>query len=236
MGGPVTSENHHLKPRPHHQTRKRYLMTRNDVRNAVLFPVAALFLASCGVSGATRTTSTTLDTLDPSTTTTTTTVPIEPCALAATWLSERPISGLPDPVARARTAVIDAALACDYQRLGGLAAASEHGFTYSFGEDGDPAEYWEKAGRDDDRILEDLVRILNMTPAEKETQFTTDVYTPIHVWPAAFGEDPSQEDWDEVSQMYTGEEIAEMIEFGGYIGWRTGFTEDGQWIFFVSGD
>ncbi|MGI8515369.1 MAG: hypothetical protein ACR2NT_09560 [Acidimicrobiia bacterium] len=143
---------------------------------------------------------------------------------------------LPEPVAEMRLAIIEAAIDCNYERLADLALAGRDEFTYSFGGGGDPAEYWREAEDRGEPVMAVLVAVLDLSGAQKETQFETDVFTTIYVWPAAFADNPSDADWEEVGELYTEEEIASMKEFGGYIGYRVGTTSDGDWVFFVAGD
>jgi len=147
-----------------------------------------------------------------------------------------PVTGVPQAVADMRAAIVTAALACDFNELARLALAGDRPFTASFGGGEDPAELWRAAEARGDDLTADLVRILAMSWTTQDTQFETDVYTTIWTWPAAFGDGATEADWAEVADLYSAEEIAQMKDFGGYIGWRAGFTEDGDWVFFVAGD
>ena len=215
---------------------ERVPVSRRHYRRVAAFTSLTLLIAACGIGGASITTSTTAPTT--STTSTTSTTMVDPCPLADAGLSEKPASGLPQAVDDARSDVIKAALECDYETLANLARASEFGFTFGDGAEGDPVEYWKNLKGGEFQALEYLVTVLNMSFGEKETQFETDVYTQIYVWPAVFGEaeEPSDADWDELKSLYSDEEIAQMRSTGFYGGWRTAFTEDGQWVFFVAGD
>jgi len=116
--------------------------------------------------------------------------------------------------------------------------ALEHGrFTYSFGGYSPPSreELLDAWGRTD---FENMITVLDLPYGTKETQLEPDVYSTIYVWPSAFGDNPTDADWQAVedSGLHTAEEIEQMHEFGGYTGWRIGITEDGDWLFFVAGD
>ncbi len=81
-----------------------------------------------------------------------------------------------------------------------------------------------------------MVRILNLPWG---TRTAADQEGPIYVWPSAFGDNPTEEDWAalEAAGLATAEQRAEMEEiFGGWAGNRAGITADGDWIFFVGGD
>lgn len=67
----------------------------------------------------------------------------------------------------------------------------------------------------------------NSATAEQSTQFET-VYPTMYVWPAAFGNNPSSADWDEVRCSTPRRRIASMKLFAA--------TFYGNWVFFVVGD
>lgn len=60
------------------------------------------------------------------------------------------------------------------------------------------------------------------------------------MWPSAFAYDEwaaaPEEDKDALRPLYTEENFEGFARFGGYIGYRVGITEQGEWIFFVAGD
>lgn len=138
---------------------------------------------------------------------------------------------LPDEVAAARRAIVAAAVACDYDALAGLTGP---GFTYSFGDDGDPAGHWrtlETEGRGP-KPLRFLVELFDRPYG------TTDDGS--YVWPSAF----TYDDWSSVPDadrealrpLYGDEDFAAWEDFGSYIGYRISITADGEWTFFVAGD
>lgn len=142
---------------------------------------------------------------------------------------------VPDAVKRTREEIFDAARACDYERLGEVADEGERDFTFSFGGGDDAADFWrteESEGRD---TLHKLVALLDLSHATRDTEGTTQ-----YLWPSAF----SYDSWDEVperakeelSRVYTAEEMESFEQFGAYGGHRIGIAEDGEWLFFVAGD
>ncbi|MGH9030562.1 MAG: hypothetical protein ACRDZV_00410 [Acidimicrobiia bacterium] len=151
---------------------------------------------------------------------------------------------LPDPVAVMRQQIINAATACNYDELEELALQGDSRFTYSFGEDGDPAEYWRIAeerhtcgelGAEEHGVLEILAGLLNrpygVTDGGDET---------IYVWPSAstygsWSEVPA-EDQKALKPLYDEEDFEHFEELFAYIGYRVGITAAGDWIFFVAGD
>lgn len=149
--------------------------------------------------------------------------------------ADLPDAAVTDTVAATREAVFLAALACDYDALGALASANPEGFSHSFGDDGDPAGYWREAEGGGERVLFALATLLRLEPRE-QTEADGGDYV---VWPAAFAEDATDADWQEVAGLgiYTPEEVEQLRAAGsGYAGWRTGIDADGNWDFFIAGD
>lgn len=141
--------------------------------------------------------------------------------------------GLPREVASRFNAIVMAAVDCDFDALEALAGPD---FSIFFGAYGvEKFREWEIEGRGE---LGTLLKVLAMSFSRYEyTEPDLGVY---YTWPAAFGYDHwdqiPQEYVDELLTLYTQEELDYMAQFGGYAGWRTGFTEDGTWRFFTSGD
>ena len=113
-------------------------------------------------------------------------------------------------------------------------AAESPGFAYSFGAEDDFAAYVEAAraaGRDP---VAELALILSMSPGET----TLDGLRVFH-WPYFY-------DWE--AARYTPEARADAARIVGveaaaqitdelaYLGPRAGFDENGQWLFYVTGD
>lgn len=147
--------------------------------------------------------------------------------------------GLPVPVADMRRAIHRAAVGCDLPALADLAMAGSRGFTYSFGDGGDPARYWLRLEEEGAQPLRVLTRVLDLPHVTVETQFTADEFETIYVWPSAYAGDATDADWDAVvdAGLLTDEEARRMREeLGGYLGHRVGITADGEWVFFVAGD
>lgn len=190
----------------------------------------ALVVTACGSDTATDTTQPPTTQPNPPTTTTTTTVP-----RCADLDDTSAPSGLPGPVAETYAAILEALVDCDFDTLGELASAGERDFTYSFGGSDDPAGFWSGQTPNSETIAL-LAGVMTKSFGMMETQFVADELTELYYWPAAFGPDPTDEQWDEVRDLYSDDEIAQMQEFGGYIGYRAGIAEDGEWVFFVAGD
>jgi len=138
---------------------------------------------------------------------------------------------LPSAVAERREAILTAALICD---LDALAILTSPSFTASFG-GGDPKDVWiadEDSGYEPMRALVEILRL-----APTPTEAADGVF---FLWPPAFTYDT----WEEVPEadrealrvLYNDSDFEGFAQFGGYIGYRTGITEDGTWTFFVAGD
>ncbi len=171
------------------------------------------------------------DTTEPAVSTTMVFIP----ACSATGMEQPGPSDVPDPVAATRDLIIGFALNCDYQGLAELAGGAAGHFTYSFGDEGDPAGFWREAEDNRDDVLATLVALLGMSHGTLEA-VTDNESVPLYFWPAAFGAEATEDDWKEVAALYSPEEIASMKDFGGYIGYRVGITGTGDWVFFVAGD
>jgi hypothetical protein len=78
-----------------------------------------------------------------------------------------------------------------------------------------------------------LVRTLSLPWAREALEVEPFVF---YVWPSAYLVDADEAAWAAVAGLYTAEEIETMRDYGGFIGWRVGITEAGEWRFFVAGD
>ena len=155
------------------------------------------------------------------------------CSAAGLEHDESSPPGLPEPVSEMRRAIFEAAAACDYERLEALALEGGTEFTYSFGGNSTPAAYWRELEEGGQDPLAMLVRTLALPYARD----TYDVEpTVLFVWPSAYSDEATGFDWLALEGLYSDEEIAIYINEGGFMGWRAGITEDGDWRFFVAGD
>lgn len=163
--------------------------------------------------------------------TTATTAKPEPSCSAAGSSRPGPQADLPSAVADKRAAILAAALACD---LDGLAALTGPDFTVSFG-GGDPVDVWEAAEATGDGPMRFLVELLAMPYATQTIDDRT-----IYVWPSAFAAeswaDVTAADREALAKLYDEQAMTSFEQFGGYIGYRIGIDQDGEWMFFVAGD
>jgi hypothetical protein len=159
-----------------------------------------------------------------------TTVPTADCSAAGMTMPPDQ-EGLPMAVAETRRAILEAAIACDYESLEALAAT---GFRTSFGGTGfEKIPEWEETGMYPATKL--MVQLLG-TPYGFENELEPRTYW----WPSAFGYDS----WDEIQpadmeplrSIYTEEELEMTAEFGSYALWRLSIDESGEWTTFIAGD
>ena len=172
-------------------------------------------------------------------TTTTTTVPSTgTCSTTGLDLVLERQPDLPAPVAATRHAIFDAARACDYDTIQALADAGDEFFTASFG--GSDTSYYADLEARGSPALADMARHLNQ-PHAATTDGDGTVY---HTWPSAFvqlesayGDGLLDADYRKLLELYSVEDLEAMFDgIGGYVGWRHGILEDGEWWFFVAGD
>jgi len=145
---------------------------------------------------------------------------------------------LPKPVMVTRSAIFDAAMECNYTALEALASAGERFFEASFGGAGVP-DYWIDLEARGGTVLAAMARHLNQPHAVSASDEGT-----TFVWPSAMvrlaspgGEGLTDAHFSALLELYTLEELEEMFAVvGGYVGWRHGIDETGEWLFFVAGD
>lgn len=144
-------------------------------------------------------------------------------------------SELPQAVSNMRMAIIDAARACDYDKLAELALTGDGTFTYSFGGGGRPAAFWREAEAAGQAPLRLLVEPLDGPPAIRQLEGSTQ-----YLWPAAYGferwRDVPASAREDLRRMSGKDDIRRFAHFGSYAGYRVGITESGDWIFFVGRD
>lgn len=149
---------------------------------------------------------------------------------------------LPPAVGEMRERIVDAALRCDYDALNALAVDGRDVFSYSFGDpDQEPGEYWRMIEEAEPRFREPVLSLLVQT---LDLSYCTQRFEDLdgegmvtqYEWPSAHCDAPTGEQWAELEGLYTDEEIQSMKDFGGFIGWRIGILEDGDWISYIAGD
>lgn len=156
------------------------------------------------------------------------------CSADASTSEPTPQPALPPSVADMRASIVEAATHCDYRELARLAMAGDTTFTYSFGDHGDPAEFWRRLESRGEPVLSILVELLERPFSTRTVGGTTQ-----YLWPSAYG----YESWSDVPKaeqevlrpLYSDEDLRRFEQFGSYAGYRVGIVP-GDWIFFVAGD
>ena len=196
-----------------------------------LLAVLVLALAGCGSGDGSDDAASTQPTTVTQTVTETETVAQEPevkCSTAGLRLT-LPEQDLPPVVADVRKRIFDAAIACDYDTLEQIALEQGEGFTFSYGPGTSAAEHWRTLEEGGEGPLSVLAIILTMPYTRNETG--------SYAWPTAYQESPSEADWQALvdAGLYSQVQI-DAMKGGGYVGYRTAITADGDWQFFVAGD
>jgi hypothetical protein len=144
-------------------------------------------------------------------------------------------TALPPAVQTTHDSLRAAAAANDLPAMAALADDSE--FIFSFGDDSDPAAYWQSLKADGIDIPQIVVALLDM-PCAKLTYDSGVEF----VWPSA-NEIPYSElttaEIDLLQAIYNGkltDNYLEGTETGYYVGWRLFIAEDGRWTTLVAGD
>ncbi len=153
----------------------------------------------------------------------------EDCSGQGNRVELAPAPDLPEAVAAQRAFLIEAALRCDEQLLHTATEESDQ-FTAAFDSEVDLIGLlWELEEAGEEPFLR-LAQVLATTPALAASGET-------YVWPQVTTGRPehtTDEAWAELTWVEDLE--AARSQGDGYLGWRAGISEDGQWRFFVQGD
>jgi len=153
------------------------------------------------------------------------------CSASGQQVTLAPAPGLPAEVAALRVFLIDAALRCDEQLLR-TAMDESDAFNASFGGEVDALGLWWELEEAGEQPFLRMAEVLATTPGVVEGS-----EGPIHVWPRVSSgepEDTTEAAWSEVTWV---EDLAVAKAQGdGYLDWRVGISDDGQWRYFVRGD
>jgi hypothetical protein len=203
-------------------------------RRLALVAVLVLALAGCGSDGrdeASSTLPTTVTVTATETETETETVTQAPEARCSATVGRLtlPEQDLPPAVADVRKRIFDAALACDYDLLQQIAVEKGEGFTFTYGPGTTAAEHWRTLEENGEGPLSVLAIILAMPYTRNETG--------SYAWPTAYQESPPEAAWQALIDAHLYSEVqVDAMRAGGYVGYRTAITPDGDWQFFVAGD
>ncbi|MCP1198024.1 hypothetical protein [Notoacmeibacter sp. MSK16QG-6] len=148
------------------------------------------------------------------------------------------LSTLPEPVARMRQLIIDAARSGDVERLRPLLGMGERQTTLSLGGvDGDVIAFLKEVSGDEEG--QEILAILSEILEAGYVHFDEGEKTELYVWPYFFGrslETLTPEQKVELFRIVTAGDYADMLQIGAYVFYRVGITPDGEWAFFVAGD
>jgi hypothetical protein len=140
--------------------------------------------------------------------------------------------GLPEPVAKTRSAILAAAESGEYAPLREVVNPESFLSDFGFGDEPDPVGRWEKMGP---RLLETMATLLRMPHVVRETNEGT-----LYEWPR-FNADSSAGDVsagerEALLTIMTEDELANaFLPEYGYTGPHVGILADGDWWLFVSG-
>lgn len=144
---------------------------------------------------------------------------------------------LPSPVLRTRNALLQAARSGNLEKLRPILDAGDTKTIVSFGSDDDAITYWKDSsvdgtGRD---ILADMIKVFSSGFVHINAGTADDLY----IWPYHFVYPidkltPEQE--VELFLLIPAQYREDMVEAGGYIGFRAGISPNGFLMFFVAGD
>ncbi|MQA99800.1 MAG: hypothetical protein GEU78_05845 [Actinobacteria bacterium] len=156
---------------------------------------------------------------------------------SATGMSPEPSEqDLPTAVARLRAQIVEAAVLCDYRELARLGTGGD-GFSYGAGS-GDPARYWERLERDPDGDEEPMALLVGTLELPHCVERATSAGVTLYAWPGVQCSTSTDEDYDSLveSGLYTEQQVRAFKDAGGFLGWRIGITEEGDWLYFTAGD
>jgi hypothetical protein len=147
-------------------------------------------------------------------------------------------SKLPEPVARMRQLIIDAATTGDIARLRSLLGTGPTATRLALNDiEGDPVDYLKSVSGDNEgqEILAILLDILNSGYVHIDAGTPDDMF----VWPyfAAMPLEaltPPQR--VELLRIVTAGDVDDMLAYGSYNFYRVGITPDGEWRIFMTGD
>jgi hypothetical protein len=140
--------------------------------------------------------------------------------------------GLPDPVAKTRTAILAAAESGEYGSLRDVVQPKSFLSDFGFGEESDPVGRWQTMGP---KPLETMGTLLRMPHVVRETNEGT-----LYEWPQFNADssagDVSADERELLLTIMTEDELnnAFLPEYG-YTGPHLGILAVGDWWFFLSG-
>lgn len=136
---------------------------------------------------------------------------------------------LPAGVAAMRAAIARAAVRCDFAELQRLTERGDTPFTYMLaGDPGEPGTFWQHEEARGAHPLLAMVRLLKMPCARMNGGLQ-------YVWPSAYQDEPRAADWGALGTLYSQDAVKHYQQVG-YLGYRLGIGQTGEWLYFVQGD
>lgn len=155
---------------------------------------------------------------------------------SAAGMGPRPAAqpGLPGAVRSLRLQIVEAAVACDFDRLEALAEDGGTEFTFSYGAGTDASAHWRQAEADGEEPMRYLATVLSLPYRAVDGADPA-----LYAWPSAF----TYPSWDAVPEaerqallrLYSEADLGQFEQFGSYGGFRVGITQQGDWLYFVAG-
>lgn len=140
---------------------------------------------------------------------------------------KRPQRGLPGPVQKMRLDIINACIKAKYLQLEKLALPGRKHFDFSFSGAKRPSVFWHQQEAKGNHILAKMVATLHL-PYKRNGH--------LYVWPSAYGDNPTDKDWNGLSELYSQRDIELFKQYSGFTGMRLAIADDGDWIYAIEGD
>jgi hypothetical protein len=140
--------------------------------------------------------------------------------------AEDPLAGLSAATRATRDGLLAAARVGDWDAIAAL-LPTERRFTFSFGDEDDAVAFYTSLDED---VAAVIVELLDGTWAQAAD---------VTVWPELHVRTPfvlSDAERAAAVARVGADEVDAWIAADAYLGWRLGITDDGTWIFLVSGD
>ena len=148
------------------------------------------------------------------------------------------LSQLPEPVARMRNLILDAAKTGNIENLRPLFGMGSRQTALSLGGiEEDPIAFLKEISGDDEG--QEVLAILSEILEAGYVHFDEGKPTELYVWPYFFArslETLTPEQKVELFRIVTAGDYADMVDFGAYVFYRAGIRPEGVWDFFVAGD
>lgn len=143
-------------------------------------------------------------------------------------ITQQETKNLPPAVEEKIEAIKSAATTKNYQLL--AKETSKENFIFSFGGETDPVEYWQS-------YVPDIFTIIyNLFASDYSVKETNN--GKLYTWPALSDYHPNEWTTDLLKNIHPDliTNLEDFQNYGGYIGYRLGITDKGEWTFLIAGD